>query len=182
MENKLCGSIGPNGNQCIFAKGHRQDHYDGLNTKWCVGVTDISGVPWDGPHTITTITHASGTISSKIPRFDYIPHAANVALARRFERGVRLRKEGAWNARAANQIVVLGDKEFLIERLAHGIDHLYKAIGRITGTEPPLSEEEVADGGDAGAIMFAGALLACVDEYNRRRKDEADVENYTHPL
>ncbi len=100
----------------------------------------------------------SGGISSFIPRFELIPHSAMIALALRFMRGIRLKGEGAWNA-LTNQKPV-ADKQFVIDRLSHCINHCYLAIGRLSGTEPQADAEEIADGGDAGAIMFAGALLA----------------------
>jgi len=106
------------------------------------------------------VTFAAGAISSACPRYELIPLNSLIALARRFERGVRIKgEEGAWNALAKHQHSA-DDPAFVINRLAHGIEHSYKAIARIIGTLPPADEEETADGGDAGAIMFAGALLA----------------------
>jgi hypothetical protein len=112
------------------------------------------------------VTFKDGVVSSPCPRYELVPLNALIALARRFERGVRIKKDGAWNAISKNQAAV-EDVEFVVNRLAHGIEHSYKAIARITGSLPPLDEEDVADGGDAGAIMFAGALLA---EYKARGK------------
>jgi hypothetical protein len=101
----------------------------------------------------------SGAASSSIPNFALIPYAAMVAAARRYERGIRLKKEKAWNALSPNQ-KPLEDREFLINRLVHAIDHCYLAINRLAEMIPPASEEEEADGGDEGAILFAGGLLA----------------------
>lgn len=101
----------------------------------------------------------TGVASSNCPDFGLIPYAAMLAEARRFERGVRLKGSQAWNARSANQSAMT-DRDFVINRLVHAIDHCYLAIGRLVGTIPPASEEEESDGGDAGAIRFAGALLA----------------------
>jgi hypothetical protein len=101
----------------------------------------------------------SGAASSSCPNFALIPYAAMIAFARRHERGIRLKGDKAWNALSPNQNP-LEDREFLINRLVHAIDHSYLAIGRLAGIIPPASEEEEADGGDEGAIMFAGGLLA----------------------
>ena len=108
-----------------------------------------------------------GVISSAgTPQFSLIWFSALVALARRFMRGVRVKKDAACNALSNNQDACT-DKAFIINRLEHGIEHCYKAIGRISGQLPPEDEMEVADGGDAGAIMFSGALLA---EYYKRTR------------
>ena len=106
------------------------------------------------------LKHSSGMVSTKIPPFHLIPRAALIALARRFGRGVRIKGDGAWNATSAKQSAVMQDRDFLIERLGHVIDHATAAIARLNGSLPPLSAEEIGDGGDAGAIMFGGALLA----------------------
>jgi hypothetical protein len=99
-----------------------------------------------------------------------VHRAAVAALAFRHARGVRLKGiDGAWNACSKDQAKTLEDREFLIDRLAHCIDHCMKAIARLNGQLPPLDEEDIADGGDAGAILFAGALLAAVDEYERQK-------------
>jgi hypothetical protein len=119
-----------------------------------------------------TLIHQSGRVSSKIPPLHLIPHASLIALARRFGRGVRIKGiKGAWSACSKDQTKTMEDREFLIERLAHGIDHCYKAIARLNGQLPSLDQEETDDGGDAGAIMFAGALLAAVDDYERRKAE-----------
>lgn len=117
-----------------------------------------------------TVKFQSSVVSSKIPLYHLIPMASLKALARRFERGIRTKGDGAWNALHKDQKAVMEDKEFLIERLSHGIDHCYKAIARLNGQLPPLDEQDIYDGGDAGAIMFAGALLAAVNEYDSKLK------------
>ena len=115
-----------------------------------------------------TKTFHSGAISSNhTPAYHLIPLAALNAYARRLERGKRIKGEGAWNAMRTtdNYEKVLQDKEFIIDRLSHCIQHCYTALGRISGQLPPLDEQERLDGGDAGAIMFAGGLLAAMMEY-----------------
>jgi hypothetical protein len=115
-----------------------------------------------------TITFQSGKVSTKIAPLHLIHPAALRALAQRHGRGVRTKGiDGAWNACSKDQDKALKDREFVIERLAHGIDHCYKAIARLNGQLPPLDKEEAGDGGDAGAIMFAGALLAAFEEHNK---------------
>lgn len=115
------------------------------------------------------VKFASGVISSKIPRLELIWHAGLRALAARCERGIRLKGDGACNA-LTNQEPV-DDKKFVIDRLAHCINHCYLAIGRLSGNGEPIDDEEAADGGDAGAIMWAGQLLA---EHLERAKRNAN--------
>lgn len=101
----------------------------------------------------------SGVISSAQPPIELIPMCAIRDLGARFGRGVRLKgMNGAWNA--IHNVQAADNQEFVIDRLAHGIMHGYKAISRLTGELPPLDSQEVADGGDAGAVMFSGALLS----------------------
>lgn len=114
------------------------------------------------------VRHASGATSSAIPPYHLIPHKAARAYALRLGRGVRLRKEGAWNALSLQS--ALDDREFLLERLGHGLDHILAAIARVAGYGTPLTDEEIADGGDAGAIMFAGGLLACSNHGEGKEK------------
>ena len=110
---------------------------------------------------------ASGVVSTKSPRYGLIWPSALRALARRMERGVRVKGDGACNALSAHNKMATEDAQFVIDRLEHGIEHCYKAIARIAGNLPELDEQDTADGGDAGAILFAGALLA---EYKARGK------------
>ena len=112
------------------------------------------------------VKFAGGAVSSACPRYELIPLAATTALAKRFERGIRIKGDGAWNALSANQSDA-ETKEFVLNRLGHAIRHCQEAIARIAGTMPPADSEDIEDGSDAGAIMFAGALLA---EYKSRGK------------
>ncbi len=95
----------------------------------------------------------NGIKSSKTPPFELIPREALVALARIFEAGIEQKGvDGAWNGRRADYHTIL-TRDFVINRLGHCIDHSSKAIQRlVTGQRPEPN--------DAGAIMFAGALLA----------------------
>ena len=111
------------------------------------------------------IRFAGGATSSPCPRYELIPLSAMTALAGRYERGIRLRGDGAWNALSRNQKDA-DNPEFVINRLGHAIKHIQKAIAILSGTALVIDDESVSDGGDAGAILFAGALLA---EYEYRR-------------
>ena len=108
------------------------------------------------------VKFGNGKVSSKIPRLELIPRQALSDLALRFERGVRIKGDGAWNA--LTDPAAADDKQFVIDRLAHCIDHCYKAIDAINHNLPM---KDLQDGGDAGAIMFAGALLSCHVGRNR---------------
>ena len=114
------------------------------------------------------IRHASGKTSSRIPPFHLIPRAALVAEALRFAKGIRTKGECAWNAAKGleDHNKTMADTAFIVERLGHCIDHAYLAIARLQGLLP-YDPEEDADGGDAGAIRFAGALLACRREWDK---------------
>lgn len=96
----------------------------------------------------------NGVSSSKIPRYELIPREALISLARIFEEGVQLKgADRAWNGTRRNYLSMLS-REFVVERLAHGIDHASKAIRDMT-------QGNQVDPHDAGAIMFAGAVMAC---------------------
>ena len=111
------------------------------------------------------VKFAGGATSSPCPRYELIPIAATTALAKRFEYGIKRRGDGAWNALSANQQDA-ATKEFVLNRLGHCIAHCQAAIARIAGTLGALDADEEAGGGDAGAILFAGALLA---EYEAKK-------------
>ncbi len=120
---------------------------------------DLRGAP--------VVEFKGGAISTASPRYGLIWLSAMRAGALRFMRGVRIKGEAAVNALSANQDNC-DDKEFVINRLEHVIEHSYMAIARLKGTMEPCSAEEEADGGDAGAVIFGGALLA--EHYDRARK------------
>jgi hypothetical protein len=90
--------------------------------------------------------------STKIPRYELIPKAALMSLASRFEKGIERHAEKAWNALSPNYESAL-TKEWVTARLAHAIDHAYNALLKL--------QNGIDDGeDDAGALMFAGAVLA----------------------
>ena len=102
---------------------------------------------------IEKVELAGGTFtSSKIPRFDLIPRSALVRLSGRFELGIERHGSKAWNASVSGH-PALSDKEAIVVRAAHAIDHASKLIAILTGQMPD-------DGDDhASAIMWAGAFL-----------------------
>jgi hypothetical protein len=93
-----------------------------------------------------------GIASSKIPRFDLIPRVALVAFAEVFEIGIAEKGERAWNASRVD-LESSVSTALTLDRLNHCIDHALKALIEIrrTGTTSRRN---------AGAIMFAGAVLA----------------------
>jgi hypothetical protein len=64
-------------------------------------------------------------------------------VADRFELGLRKHGERSWNARAANQ-QCLEDREFLIARAAHAIDHALKLIAKLEGLSPEDGDDDAA--------------------------------------
>lgn len=110
----------------------------------------------------TTLSIGTAALT-KIPRFELIPKEALISLALRFEKGIERHKEKAWNALSSNHQSALTE-EWVLARLGHAIDHAYNALAKL---------HSGADDGedDAGALMFAGAVLAC---YLRRRRDLAE--------
>ncbi len=92
----------------------------------------------------------SGVTSTKQPRLSLIPHKGLVNAAVRFELGLQKHGEQAWNNLSSNQDA-LEDKEWLIERMSHAIEHAYCAIEKLKRGELALD--------DAGAIAWAGLVL-----------------------
>ncbi len=107
----------------------------------------------------------NGVTSTAIPRFELIPRVGLESLAARFELGVERKGEGAWNALREDLRDVLKDGSFVIERLSHCISHSLDAIQKV-------NRGEVIGEDDAGAIMFAGCVLA---EW-RKMKIEEDAD------
>lgn len=96
----------------------------------------------------------SGATSTKQPRLSLIPHGGLVNAAIRFELGLERHGEKAWNNLSANQSA-LQDKDFLIERLSHCIEHSYSLIDKLKN----LDQSVTAALGDAGAIAWCGLVL-----------------------
>src|ERR1039458_9150780 len=69
----------------------------------------------------------SGVTSTKQPRLSLIPHKGLVNAAIRFELGLERHGDKAWNNLSPNK-EALKDKEWLIERVSHCIEHAYSFI------------------------------------------------------
>src|SRR6185437_1563119 len=98
------------------------------------------------------VTFSSGASSSKIPHFEDIPYRALVRVAERFELGKLNHKEKAWNARQNHQSLL--DKEWVIARAAHVINHAFKYISKLEGLMPDDGDD------DASAITWGGICLS----------------------
>jgi hypothetical protein len=97
-----------------------------------------------------SLIFSSGAASSKIPRYDLIPHNALKRLVERFELGLERHKERSWNGRSSQEYLL--DKEWVIARAAHAIDHAFKLLTKLHRKEP-LEDD------DAAAIAWAGICL-----------------------
>ena len=110
--------------------------------------------------------HPCGASSSKVPRLDYVSLTALRRLAKRYATG--LTKHGKYNYKQG-----LTDKEYILERCAHVIEHAYKYIEVLEG-------QRVDDGDDnAAAIMWGGAFL-CESDEARKEAEESNKE-VEHP-
>lgn len=109
--------------------------------------------PWARATSQNLRTFSSGASSSVISRFELIPRAALTRLTRRFELGIERHKERAWNALQNPQAVK--DREFVLARLGHTIDHAYKLIGELFCNMAP-------DGDDHAAAIMFGGVVACM--------------------
>lgn len=99
----------------------------------------------------------SGVTSTKQPRLSLIPHKGLINAAIRFELGIERHGEKAWNNLSKNQ-EALSDKEWLLERVSHCIEHCYSLIDKLKEER----EEEVYKKlmlEDAGAIAWCGLVL-----------------------
>ena len=92
----------------------------------------------------------SGVTSTKQPRLSLIPHAGLVNAAVRFELGIEKHGEKAWNSLSENQ-AALDDKDWLIERCSHAIEHCYSMIDSLKGGESAPEH--------AGAVAWCGLVL-----------------------
>lgn len=99
-----------------------------------------------------TIIFSSGAASSRVPRYDLVPRRGMERVAKRFEVGLEKHKERSWNVR--NNPQALSDKEFLIARAVHAINHAWRLIDKLEGRPVPNPEDD-----DASAIAWAGLCL-----------------------
>jgi hypothetical protein len=107
-----------------------------------------------------------GGKSSQCPPYELIPSEALDALALRFGKGVRTKGDASWNGLSKNRETAL-TKEFVLNRLGHLLKHTALAIDRVSGRLAPDPTED-ADGGDAGAILWAGAMLAAYEKLTEK--------------
>jgi len=106
--------------------------------------------------------HPCGASSSKVPRLDYVSLTALRRLAKRYAQG--LPKYGKYNYKQG-----LTDREYILERCAHIIDHAYKYVEVLEG-------QRTDDGDDnAAAIMWGGAFL-CESDEARKEVEESNRE------
>lgn len=103
-----------------------------------------------------TVTNESGAKSSSVPRLDLIPYRTLLALAARFEKGEKRYGRNNWRKG-------LTDKEYVLERAAHILNHVEILIEKLQGLRPDDGDDDV------GAILWGGAFLAeAVYELKRR--------------
>jgi len=94
----------------------------------------------------------SGATSTIKPRLELIPANGLRRVANRFQLGLERHKEAAYD-NLSNQ-APLKDKEWLIERCSHAIDHLYNCIDKLSG------KTSIGGDDDAAAVGWAGLVLA----------------------
>lgn len=98
-------------------------------------------------------TFSSGANSSEHkPRYDLIPQFALARIARRFELGAAKYSEENWKQG-------LHDKDFIIDRLNHAVEHLLKAMEKIKGQTriAALDEDDDLAAACVSAIFAMGA-------------------------
>lgn len=105
--------------------------------------------PESEKQTIRSFVHGSST---KCPRYDLIPRHPLTRLAARCEEGVVNHGDKAWNAR--NNPAALTEKEWIIERLNHVVNHTLELIHQLTHDLP-------VDGDDNASAIMWGGMLAC---------------------
>lgn len=126
--------------------------------------SDIFNDKQDGPYLegAKKVLFQSGAASSKIPRWDLIPPAALRRLAKRFELGLEKHGDRSWNARSKQD--ALQDREWVIARASHAIDHALKFLEKYASGKPDDGDD------DASAIAWAGICLMMATE----KKEEKD--------
>ncbi len=117
------------------------------------------------------IQYPGGATRTKKPKYSLIPKIALEALAARFELG-EIKHEGtAWNAQCKEYDQKL-TKDWVIAGLEHVINHCMDALNKINGIGPYEESEDLEENsiyGDAGAIMFGGAVLAAYYELSNKK-------------
>lgn len=96
--------------------------------------------------------------SSKCPPFHLIPAEGERRIAARFQLGIDNRPDGtAWNACSSNQ-ECLTDRKFVLDRIAHVIDHAHKLRDKVIAGRPMDGDD------DAAAIGWAAHFLCCATQ------------------
>ena len=109
-------------------------------------------------------------MSSIVPRHELIPRTASLRKIRRYEYGEQKKGKYAWNALSKNQEVLL-DKDLLIKRLGHVIEHCQSLLHKLI-TDAPLIDfsNPVDEHDDAAAIAWGGDFAICATEAMEERK------------
>lgn len=103
---------------------------------------------------VTKRSFSSGATSTKQIRLSLIPHQGLLNAALRFELGLEKHGPSAYNALSETNSCLL-DREWLIERCSHAIEHLYTMIDNLKNTNIKIS----ACQNDAGAVAWCGLVL-----------------------
>jgi len=107
----------------------------------------------------------SGATSTRQPRLSLIPHRGLVNVAERFELGLVEHGSGAYNALSNGTSKCLSDRDWLIERCSHAIEHAYSMIDLLKSDRGMLEiKTDLAI--HAGAVGWCGIVLgeAALDE------------------
>lgn len=104
---------------------------------------------------MSEIPMAGGIVSSsECPRLELIPTEAQVRRAARYELGIVRKRDKAWNALSGNQ-ACLTDKDFVLQRIGHGIKHLMLLRDKIVADKPMDGDD------DAAALGWTADFLCC---------------------
>lgn len=120
-----------------------------------------------GIETVTTAIQteqllAGGKIaSSHSPAFHLIPRAALIALANRCQLGVERKGDKAWNAITTGNQHCLTDRELILHRISHVIDHATKLRDRLVAADSTSDYSILAEDDDSAAVMWGGMFLCC---------------------
>ena len=119
---------------------------------------------------------SSGVVSTKQVRLSLIPHHGLVNAAKRFEEGIEIHGEKAWNNLSNNQAALM-DVDWLIERCSHAIEHCYSMIDKLKATKYSGETPDIA--GDAGAVAWCGLVLGEADFVVKRYVDDTKKQTET---
>src|SRR6185369_7026812 len=112
------------------------------------------------------VDFAGGKVSSSNkPPLHLIPTIALTRTAEIFKLGKLIKKEKAWNATSHNQDC-LHDRDFILERISHVINHAMKLRDKVLKGEMDVGED------DAASITFGGMFLICATDARGFEKDE----------